>query len=430
MPAETLAEIREEIAARNRRLKLVFDEAGPKLDMGQVRSLDGDNAAKVEAIRALNKELSDLGKKRDQLADLERMRDQVNTGHEHDTRPQTGMVFPGAGAGHGMPPDSPSARLLAGKARLRQIFAEHRPFQEFEHGRAKLHLEGLDWKTLITLETISPPVQRLPMEPAVREERTIIDLMNVGALTSTVVEWYEYQGLNPNAAAEVAEGALKPESGMDFELKTATATMIVHWIPLTKQAIRDNDFLEAMVRSELAWGVRRREELQVISGNGTAPNIRGILNTTGIQTVAAGANIPNSIFEAIQLIRGATGAGFAEPTAIVMHPGDWGIVRLLTTSQGLYIWGQPNEPLGSETMWGLPVRLTTGIGQGTAIVGAFRPYAHFLRRGGIDVILSTEHADFVITNKVLLLAESDVLFYISRPAAFCTVTGITAPAPG
>ncbi len=62
--------------------------------------------------------------------------------------------------------------------------------------------------------------------------------------------------------------------------------------------------------------------------------------------------------------------------------------------------------------------------QNTALVGAFRPFAQFLRRGGIEIILSTEHSTYVIENKILLLAEEQCLMIVTRPSAFASVTGV------
>jgi HK97 family phage major capsid protein len=419
----TLVEIREEIAAKSKKLHEVFEQAGPSMDMAKVTMLEGDTTAKAAEIKRLNTELSELGKQRDALAGLEDMREGVEDVYNahHKTG---GIEHPGKARTSGG--DTPVDRLISGKATLAQIFAESKDFQSFsgERGQsARLSLPGIDAKTLITLTTISPQAQRLDMQPMIREERTVIDLMIEGRLDSTSVEYYEQTGFT-NSAAEVAEGATKPESALAWTLRTATARDIAHWIPLTKQAVRDNAFLDTQVRSELMFGIRRREETQALTGDGVAPNLRGILNVSGLQTQAKGADpTPDAVYKAMQLVRGAAGSGFAEPTGAVFHPLDWQDIKLLRTADGIYIWGSPSDD-GPDRIWSLPVRQTTAITQNTGLVGAFRPYAQFLRRGGIEIILSTEHSTYVIENKVLLLAEEQALLLITRGSAFATVTGI------
>ena len=54
---KTLKQVNEELAVKNKKLQEIFEEAGPDIDMSKVKSLEGDNAAKVEAIKAMNKEI-------------------------------------------------------------------------------------------------------------------------------------------------------------------------------------------------------------------------------------------------------------------------------------------------------------------------------------------------------------------------------------
>lgn len=425
----TLVEIREEIAEKSKQLHEIFEQAGKDIDLSKADALKGlaDGGARAAEVKRRNDELSELGKKRDELLELEAMRASTQTIYDEHHK-SGGIVHPPAtGTATGAPAaDTPAGRLLSGKATLAQLFAESKEFQAFDGSQgqvARLSLPGVDVKTLITLTTVSPPTERIAMAPMVREERTVIDMMVQGRTNSTNIEYYEQTGFTNNAA-EVAEGGTKPESALAWTLRTATARDIAHWIPMTKQSIRDNDFLESTVRSELVFGIRRREEHQVLVGDGVAPNLRGILNTSGIQTQAKGADpTPDAVYKAMQLVRGSAGSGFAEPDGAVFHPLDWTDIKLLRTADGLYIWGNPSED-APDRIWSLPVRQTTEMTQNTGLVGAFRPYAQFLRRGPIDIILSTEHSTYVIENKVLLLAEEQAMFLVKRASAFATVTGI------
>jgi HK97 family phage major capsid protein len=197
------------------------------------------------------------------------------------------------------------------------------------------------------------------------------------------------------------------------------------FVPVTSESLADVDGLESMIRGRLAWAVQRAEERALLTGNGTAPNIRGLLNRVGIQTTAktAALPIPDAVYIAMQLIRGSAGTGFAEPTGVVFHPTNWTSVKLLRTADGIYIWGNPSEE-GPDRIWGLPVRQTTAMTLNTALVGAFRPYAQITRRQGITVTMSTEHASFFIENKVAVLAEERIALEVYRPSAFATVTAL------
>ena len=185
------------------------------------------------------------------------------------------------------------------------------------------------------------------------------------------------------------------------------------------------DFLESQIRGRLSFAVQRVEEAALLTGNGTAPNIRGLLQRVGIQTVAktAGVPIPDVVYQAMQLVRGSAGTGFAEPTAVVFNPTNWTTVKLLRTADGIYIWGNPSEE-GPDRIWGLPVRQTTAMTANTALVGAFRPHAEVIRRQGITITLSTEHSTFFVENKVAILAEERLALAVYRPSAFASVTAL------
>jgi HK97 family phage major capsid protein len=260
-----------------------------------------------------------------------------------------------------------------------------------------------------------------------REERTVSDLMLQGQTNSNSIEYFE-QTTFTNAAAEVAESAQgapvsKPEAALDWTLRTEPVQTIAVWIPVTRQALEDVSQLESTIRGELSFMVRRREETQLLVGDGTSPNISGILDRSTIQTTAVGAGgAIDAVYTAMQLVRGSAGSGFAEPTAVVAHPNDWTAIKLSRTTDGIYLWGNPSDE-GPDRIWGKEVRQTTGMTENTILVGAFRPYAQIMRRTGISVVLSTEHASFFIQNQVAVLAEERLALKVTRPTAFCTVTG-------
>lgn len=415
----SLAEIREEIAAKNQNLHKVFEQAGEDMDLSRVDLIDGDTHQKAAEIRRMNDELTALGIERDRLEHLDTIKRLNTTEHQRSTETSGGMRFPGSGA--------PAGGHRAAQKGLRDLLREHKGYREFRGDQAKsvtFDFPDLDFKTLITLTTVSPQNMRQPnVVNMALEERTVADLMLQGTIDRGVVEYYEETTVT-NSAATVAEGDSKPESALAWTLRTETARKIATWIPATKEALDDVSWLESQIRGRLAFMVRRVEETQLLTGDGNAPNLRGIVNRSGIQTQAKGSDpTPDAIYKAMQKIRGAGGSGFAEPSAVVLHPNDWTDIKLLRTADGIYLWGNPSDE-GPDRIWGLPVRQTTAMTENTGLVGAFRPYAEVLRREGITITLSTEHSTYFVENKVAILAEERLALACYRPSAFATVTSI------
>lgn len=413
----TLTEVREQMAQKSKELHDIMGEAGPDLDLSRVTILAGSNDYKAGEIKRRHDELAALGVEEDRLALLESIGRQNEVRNDQLNRPRDGMVFPGTnGQNGGWEP----------KKSIRERITEHKGYQAFKAGHLRdvtLDLPGVDFKTLITLSDISPQSERRVTQDMPLEDRTIADLMGSSDTTSNVVEYYEETTVT-NAATMVAEGGTKPESALDWTLRSEPIRKAATWIPATKESLDDVPLLEGMIRGRLAYMVRRLEEAQLLAGNGVGQNLFGLLNRTGIQTQAKGADPnPDAVYKAMQKVRGSAGTGFAEPTAVIFNPNDWTLIKLLRTADGIYIWGNPSDE-GPDRIWGKPVRQTTAMTAGTALVGAFRPYAEVLRREGVTITLSTEHSTYFIENKVAILAESRLGLAVYRPSAFCTVTGI------
>jgi HK97 family phage major capsid protein len=275
-------------------------------------------------------------------------------------------------------------------------------------------------KTLLTLSDLAPQSSRRPgIVQSAQDETTVGDLVLQGTTDSNVLTYYEETTFT-NAAATVAEGDAKPESALDFTERTDTVRKIATWIPATSEFLEDNAGIRSYIEQRLRFMLEREEEDQILNGNGDAPNLSGILDRS-IQSVTS-SNDLDAIYHAITEVRVD---GQAEPTAVVIHPLSWQNLRLAKNS-GEYYGPGPFAPDNVERIWGLQVRVTPLIAEGTALVGAFRPHAQVFRKGGVRVVASTEHSTYFTENKVAILAEERLAFAVYRPSAFCKVTGLAS----
>lgn len=423
----SLAELREDLYAKQRELDEIYAQAGADqgdVDLSKVTLLEGDTAYKAGEVNRRHLEINEIGRQVDQLAlvedRLQHNRDRV----QHNSAPIWQPSFGsgggpsgnGNGNGHG-----PASKGLA------HYIKEHKGYQQWKahggNGSLVLDLPIADFKTLVTLTTVSPQLQRRDNVNMALEERTVADLMLQGATDRGQFEYYEETTFT-NTAATVAEGGTKPDMTLAWTLRTETVRKIAESIAATKESLDDVQWLESQLRGRLSYAVKRTEEAQLLTGGGTGTDLTGLLNRSGIQTQALAADTrPDAFYKAMQKVRGSAGSGFAEPTALVIHPADWTETKLIKTTTGEYINGGFAEE-GPDRMWGLEVRQTTAITEGTALIGAFRPHAEVVRREGITIIMSTEHSTYAIENKVLFIAEERLGLAVYRPSAFCTITGV------
>lgn len=395
-------ELSEKLAAKREELNKLF-EGYPNIPVDR-----------VEQIKALNNEITDIAKNLDEATALEQMQQQNSAALKDAERPTNRLPTPQQGGQNGHEVKSLRDHLLASQ--------EYQAFQRGQRKSATIHLPGTELKTLLTLGDINNVPTRLPqIVMSAQEERpTVGDLMLQGTTDNNTISYMEETTFT-NAAATVAEGGTKPESALDFTERTENVRKIATWLPATSELLADVSGIESYLRGRLSFMVERTEEAQLLNGDGVAPNILGILNRSGIQTQAKGADpTPDAVYKAMTKVRFT---GQAEPTASVWHPNDWQDIRLLRTADGIYIWGNPSEA-GPERIWGLTVRVTSGMVENTALVGAFRPHAQIFRREGVSIMVSTEHSTYFVENKVAILAEERLALAVYRPAAFATVTGI------
>lgn len=279
---------------------------------------------------------------------------------------------------------------------------------------------GIQAAVFDTATGYAPQSIRLATPITPGEQRpTVASLLPQGRTSQPSIPYME-ETTTTNAAAETAESGTKPEAAIAFTEKTSAVRKIAVTLPVTDESLEDVPFIESYLDTRLRTFVIQREDSQLLNGNGTAPNLRGILNTSGILTQAKGADpVPDAVYKAMTKIRVQS---FLEPTGMVAHPNDWQDIRLLRTADGIYIWGSPADA-GPERIWGLSVVQTTAITENTGLVGAFRDGAQIFRRADLTLQVGWVNDQFV-KNQRTLLVEERLALVVFRPKAFCTVTGI------
>lgn len=396
-----LKETEGKIADRQAKLKSIFDEAGTDLDMSKVKSVDGDSAAKVAAIHALNDELAELTKSRD--ADL--------------------VILKGAQNAYDPDLNQSGAQERTGRAPVRksigQAFAESAVRTGGIGTKAEVDVE---LKTLMSRSAgWSPESLRDPgYLPAASAPLMVLDLIPTLPTGQAAVKYME-QTTRTNNAAERAEGATYGEAAFALTERSVTVETVGVWLPYTDEQMEDEAEAAAMVDAELPLMLWQRIDSQVLVGDGSTPNILGINNKAGIQTQAKGADpTMDAIHKAATKVRVT---GRAMPNALVIHPNDWQDIRLTRTADGIYILGNPNDA-GPDRLWGLRVAQSDNQTENTAVVGDFANYAQIRVRRGVEVEKTNSHDTNFINGKQAIRAGVRLCTVWRRAAAFATVTGI------
>lgn len=230
-------------------------------------------------------------------------------------------------------------------------------------------------------------------------------------------------GLNNVAVgAYTAAHGVKPESALAFAVVSSIIETIAHLIPISRRAAADAPQVRAMVDEFLLYGIQEELEDQILNGNGTTPQLRGILNVVGINTVGSAGTDLDAIVAGIAAIREDN----REPTAMVVHPNDWYSTGFLLAKDtaGNYLVANPGASIDQMmSLWGLRVVVTPAMTENTVLVGDFRQAVVADRQQG-TIYVTDSHNDWFARNLLAILGEARYGFGVLDPEAFCTVTAV------
>ena len=201
---------------------------------------------------------------------------------------------------------------------------------------------------------------------------------------------------------------------------TEPVQTIAAWANITRQAAADAPQVMGYLDGRLRYSVKRRADGQVINGNGTSPNISGLLDRSGINayTAPSGSEATyRSIRKAITLME----QDEAVPEIVVLNPADAELFDLSNdTSAGLHAVPDLNGR-GTRTAWGLTQVRSTAVASGTAIL--IDPMAvAVLDRQQVTAYMTDSHASNFTSNILTLLLEARLGLAVFDPAGVCSVT--------
>lgn len=253
---------------------------------------------------------------------------------------------------------------------------------------------------------------------------TVRDLIMPGQTSSNAVEYVQETGFTNNAAA-VAENTAKPYSDLEFETLTANVRTIAHLFKVSRQMLDDAPALQSYINGRAAYGLQLAEERQLLFGDGTGQNIKGIVPSAQ----AFAAEFEPEMLTVIDRVRLALlQVALAEYAAdgLILNPVDWAMIETTKDKEGRYIVG--NAINGSvPSLWNMPVVETQSMTKNTFLAGAFGMGAQIFDRMEIEILISTENDKDFEKNMATIRAEERLAFAVYRPEAFVTGSTIITP---
>ena len=408
----------------------VFEEAkveGGGYDYTLVKSIEGDGDRVGEKMGEWQKEINELAETVRDQRKMEADHLALQDGIDDDTKPRRRPTAVQAKAELDVPV---GYKANGAPMKLGDYFGDVKGIAEavantnFRTGKLKLEIpfDPYGLKTLFqTSDGWDPENQRtgrIAFAP-IREGNIIANLLPSSPTNQDAVLFMRETITTP-AAAERAEAAAYAEADISYAQDSETVESVGVSLPITDEQIEDVPAIMGLLNGRLSMLLARRVDGQILTGDGSTPNLLGTNNVGSIQTQAKGADSqPDAIYKLFTKIRTA---GFAEPSQVFMHPNDWQDIRLLTTSDGVYIFGSPMDAVAPR-IWGVPVLETTAATENTATAGDYAVHSELRIRRSVTVEVGLDSDDFT-KGKQHIRAGLRMAVIHYRPEAFGVVTGL------
>lgn len=236
----------------------------------------------------------------------------------------------------------------------------------------------------------------------------ILQLVNVGSITSTLWEWVQQSG-KEGGAAMTAEGATKSQADFDLVLASAAVRKVTAYVKVSKEMLDDIPLMESEINQELTELIQLEIDDQVLSGDGTGQNLTGILeNAVAFAPGTFATGQANEVDEAnnqdvLRIAINQIAIAHFNANFIVMHPSDAAAMDLQKASDGHYVL-PPFSTAANTIIKGIPIVTNVGMTEGDYLVGDFTKSGVRFREG-LTFDVGYESDDF-IKNFVTILAEA------------------------
>jgi HK97 family phage major capsid protein len=316
--------------------------------------------------------------------------------------------------------------------------AELKRMREIGRGKAVISLGDLNQipmqrKTLTGTSMIGSagvimPERVGPIVNLAQRRLFLRDLLYRGNKTVSNQVYFVKELTFVNAASpQAGEGSLKAETTNTYTTTSLPVQTLSHWTNVSRQAIDDAPTLADYIRTKLLYGLRFREELEILAADGTANHLTGLIpqasafNTALLSTSYTKLDILRTALMQVELADEVP-AGF-----FVLNPTDWGKIELTKSTTGKYIVGSPGGTASAPSLWGKPVIVSTAIAPTTFLAGSSES-AELIDRMDALVEVSYENLDNFVKNTATLLCEERTVLVTYRPNAFVTGSLTSSPA--
>lgn len=257
------------------------------------------------------------------------------------------------------------------------------------------------------------------------------NILPQGTTTSDVVRFVKESAYSDGTATK-AEGATLGQSDFNLTASNAIVTKIGAYFRVSEEMLADAPAIASYISVRAGEKLMAQEDAQILNGNGTAPNLSGIITDSADFVTGAGGAFYQSVEAANEfdvLVAALNQLALSEYQAnyIILNPSDFHKILLLKDTQNNYLKDQVYAGLAPNFM-GVPVIVNTAIAAGSFLVGNFSIGSQLWTRDNLSVEFYREDGTNVRDGFVTAVVKERVALTNYLPNAFVNGSFSTAKA--
>ena len=226
------------------------------------------------------------------------------------------------------------------------------------------------------------------------------------------------------ASAMVAEGAAFPESTAAFKGYTLQLRKIGDTLPVTDEFFEDEQMAAAELNLFLDANVNSKIDDQIVNGDNTGENLKGIVTTipafTAVASGITDANISDLIVKTAESITSVGGAKY-RPDFVAMNISDINKLMLKKTTFNSYVFDRADDRLS-----GIEIVEDNNVAANTLFLGDSR-FIRIYEMGGVTISRGLINAQFTTDMSTIKVRKRmDLLIREADKTGFRKVASISA----
>lgn len=244
-------------------------------------------------------------------------------------------------------------------------------------------------------------------------EGLVRPLFSSATTTSNGVEFPQVKAWTNNAAG-VADGALKPESELELEVKDFKIRTIAHLMRVHKNILSDEPALQGIIDTQMLSGLADKIDAELIAGDGTGEHLSGLIaNARPFTRAQPGDSKADVLRRAITDLRLRNYTA----TAMIVNPLDLEDIELAKDSTGRYVNVNATDASGVTRVWRVRVVDSARVAEGQFIMGDFSKAIVFDRQQTTLEVFEQDR-DNVARNLITIRVEARLALVTTDQNAF------------